>query len=64
MKTAYERAIDILWKHSAPTITRSAFCAIVNDDSETGRQVAKLAASIADGIEEDRKYQASLRAPS
>ncbi len=64
MKSARERALDITWDFCGRFLSRSFFAQALNDDSEFARSTTKMVDAIEKGIEEDRKYCESVRAPS
>lgn len=64
MKTARDRAIDIVWSIYEKPMSRTLFCQLLGDESELGKAVRDLVHHIEKGIEQDRADIRKAMAPS
>lgn len=64
MKTARERALDIVYEITGGVFSRAMVVQMAQDDSETGRSLAKMLKAIERGIEADREVMRKTMAPS
>jgi hypothetical protein len=64
VKTARDRAIDIVWAVLGAGFSRPFFVQLLNDTGTTGAAAKQLVDSIERGIEQDRTEQRKALAPS
>lgn len=64
MKTARDRAIDIVWGALGDGFSRPFFVQLMQDTGSTGMLAKKVVDAVEKGIEQDRAEVAKARAPS
>jgi hypothetical protein len=64
MKSAKDLALDIVGELSGHGFSRGMIAQMATDDSEAGRNLARMLSIIEKHVERDRKQSESRRAPS